>query len=176
MEQWKPINGYEGIYEVSNHGHIRTCDGKTTTSTKHGTRTWSQKILKQKTDNAGRKRIMLWKNKLPKTFLVHRLVAAEFCYKEEGKDIINHIDGNPSNNHHTNLEWCTHYENTIHAFKNGLITTSAGVKLVNKVTNEEHVFYSMAEGSKFLGFNSGYISLLLKRGKTEASGYSIVPF
>lgn len=177
MEIWKPVKEYEGIYEVSSLGNVRTCSNKTTYTERHGLRTWKQRVLKQKTDKEKRKRVTLWKDGTRKDFLVHRLVAEVFCDKVEGKDIINHIDGNPSNNDYTNLEWCNHYENLMHAYSHELNKTPIKVSLIDKVTKEKHDFYSMSEASRFLNCNNGYLSLVLKRGQNEAKGFSIVvPF
>lgn len=170
---WKPISEYEGIYEVSSNGSIRTVEGKETFTKHHGKRLWKQRILKQKTDKGGYKRVSLYKEGKPKDFLVHRLVANEFCVKPEGKNLVNHIDGNPSNNDYTNLEWCTSKENVNHAFENGLMTTQKSVKLISKATGEETVFYSLAQASEFMGKNKGYVSCVLKRGKTETKHYII---
>lgn len=173
MEIWKPITGYEGIYEVSNTGDIRTCEGKTTYTEKHGVRHWKQRVLKQKTDRYGYKRVCLYKNGKPKDFLVHRLVADMFCEKSKDKIIINHIDCDPANNNATNLEWCDYRHNLMHAFKNGLNNSPNKTILVNKITNEKFEFISRAEASRFLNHNPGYISLLLKRGKTETEEWLI---
>jgi len=56
-EAWKEITGYEGLYEISNLGRVRTAKDKTTYSEKHGKRTWKQRTLKQKTDKNGYKRV-----------------------------------------------------------------------------------------------------------------------
>lgn len=174
MENWKDVEGYEGIYQVSDEGRVRTVQGKTTHSTFHGSRIWEQRILKLKTDKHGYKRITLWKEKKPKDFLVHRLVAIAFLAPVEGKNIINHKDCNVSNNHVSNIEWCNHQENLIHAYVNGLNKSCTHITLINKLTGAQHEFLSMSQASKFIGKAHGYISSLLKQGKTETSEYKIV--
>ncbi|MDE1374996.1 NUMOD4 domain-containing protein [Bacillus sp. FSL K6-3846] len=173
MELWRDVKGFEGIYEVSNTGKIRSREGKVTYSVLHGKRIWNSRELRQKTDKDGYKRVTLYKNKKPYTLLVHRLVAFAFCEKTEGKDLINHIDGNPSNNHADNLEWCNYRENLIHAFLNRMNTSPKMISLKNRKTGEKKTFYSMAEASRYIGKNHGYISGLLKRGKTEYEDYQI---
>lgn len=69
METWKDVVGYEGIYEVSDAGKIRTKLGKTTHTEKHGIRTWKQRELKLKTDKLGYKRVSLFKD--GKLSLIH---------------------------------------------------------------------------------------------------------
>src|SRR5690606_13076082 len=104
--EWKDVPGYEGIYEVSRSGQIRTKEGKTTFSKLHGKRVWRQRILKQKVSKDKCCRVSLWKGGKERTWLVHRLVAKAFIPRVEGKNYINHIDGNRLNNHADNLEWC----------------------------------------------------------------------
>ena len=77
-EVWKDIPGYEDIYQASNYGRIRSSEGKTTYSRKHGVRHWKSRVLKLKVDNQFSKRVSLWKDGKQKDFLVHRLVAATF--------------------------------------------------------------------------------------------------
>lgn len=171
---WRDVVGYEGIYEVSNNGLIRTKKGKKTYTKYHGWRTWNQRVLSQKVDEENTRRVNLWKDGKYKTHLVHRLVAEAFIPKIKGKDFINHKDGNRRNNNVSNLEWCDYDENINHAFDNGLIKTSHAIKLVDIKTGKEYIFRSKSKASKFLGRNVGYISLLLKRGKDEADGYKII--
>lgn len=173
MEQWKDVKGYEGIYEVSDHGRVKTKKGKTTHSVRHGERVWKERFLKQKTDRGGYKRVTLWKEKKPKTCLVHRLVADAFIENPHDEPMVNHKDVNPSNNKVENLEWCDSKHNVNHAFDNGLMY-SIEIVLKNQKTGEEKRFRSMAEASRFIGRNHGYISGLLKKGKREADGYEII--
>lgn len=62
MEEWKDVIGYEGSYEVSNYGRVRTHKYKTTYTSKHGIRHWKQRILKEKSKTNRDVRISLWKN------------------------------------------------------------------------------------------------------------------
>ena len=172
-EIWKKIPGYEDIYEASNFGRIRTIKNKTTTSVLHGTRHWKQRILKQKTDKGGYKRVTLWKNKIAKDFLVHRLVAISFLEKIKGKEFINHIDGHPSNNNLPNLEWCDSRENLIHAYENRLNQSPDPIVLFNVLTKETHYFYSKSEASRFFGKSHSFIYKLLKEGKDKVGNFEI---
>lgn len=171
-EIWKDVVGYEGIYEVSNYGRVRTHKDKTTYTQRHGIRHWKQRILKEKSRTNRDVRISLWKNGRSKDYLVHRLVAEAFIQNPDKKPTINHIDGNPRNNHVDNLEWATYYENNNHAFDNKLISTSHAVTLVNQETGEKQYFRSLSKASEYLGFCSGYISNRLKQGK-KIKGYDI---
>lgn len=172
IETWKDVVGYEGLYEVSDTGLVRTHKDKTTISKIHGVRHWKQRILKDKTPNGRDVRVTLWKDRKPRDFLVHRLVANAFIPKVPEKDYINHIDGNPKNNHVENLEWCNHKENNNHAFDTGLMPCH-NVIIYDTISKEIYTFRSKQKASEFLGKNHGYISGLLKRGKNRYSHYMI---
>lgn len=171
--EWKDVVGYEGTYEVSNSGEVRTKEGKTTYTVRHGVRRWKQRILKQKVSKDITCRVSLWIDGKEQTWLVHRLVAEAFIPKVADKEYINHIDGSRLNNHVSNLEWCNHTENNNHAFDNDLIKTSNKIVLVNIETKEPHYFRSMAKASEFLGKNTGCISDLLIKDIHVVEGYQI---
>lgn len=166
-EIFKDVVGYEGIYEVSNYGRIRTHKDKTTTNSKNTTRKWQQRYLKDKTPNGRNVRVELWKNGKSTSYLVHRIVAQAFIPMIYGKQDINHIDGNPKNNRVDNLEWCNHLENNRHAYENGLIKISSRIKLTSMASGEEFCFESMAKASAFINKNVGYISGVLARNRND---------
>lgn len=105
-EIWKPVNGFVGVYEVSNLGRVRRiCAGR-------GSKIGIKKLNPSKT---GYVLVNLSKKNTQKIKTVHSLVAKAFISNKKNKPCINHIDSNPSNNHVSNLEWCTHLENMQHA-------------------------------------------------------------
>ncbi|MDN4609149.1 NUMOD4 motif-containing HNH endonuclease [Sporosarcina highlanderae] len=171
--EWRDVVGYEGIYEVSDTGEVRTKEGKTTYTERHGVRKWKQRVLKQKVGKDNSCRVALWKDGKDRTWLVHRIVAKAFIPRVEGKEYINHIDGSRLNNNVDNLEWCDHTENNNHAFDTDLMTSHTKIVLLHNGTKETHLFRSMAKASEFLGRNSGYVSGVLKKGKTEIDDYTI---
>ena len=122
-EIWKDIRGYEGIYQISNLGKVKSI-GRNEQYEVNGkiiNRVRKEKILSKCIDNQGYVIVALSLNRKIKYYKVHRLVATYFVSNTENKNIINHIDGDKTNNIYTNLEWCTIKENTVHAYKNNLI-------------------------------------------------------
>jgi hypothetical protein len=110
-EVWLPVKGYEGIYEVSNLGRVKSLKRK---------KILIDIILKPNVNKYGYKYIVLSKNKDKKTFAIHRLVALCFIDNDKNKPCVNHINGVKTNNFVHNLEWCTYSENINHALKIGL--------------------------------------------------------
>lgn len=111
-EIWKDIEGYEGLYQVSNLGRVKSLQ-----ATKMHDRV---KILTPILADGRYLRVQLYKNKVPSRFQVHRLVAAAFIENPHKKPQVNHRDGNKTNNCVNNLEWCTASENNLHAYKTGI--------------------------------------------------------
>jgi len=117
-EIWKEIVGYEGHYEVSNLGNVK--------SLKYG----KIRILSKRFNGDGYLCVMLYLNNKTKHFKVHRLVGVAFVPNPEDKPQINHKDGIRSNNVSSNLEWMTNSENAKHGYdNNGRIHPRSGKKL-----------------------------------------------
>lgn len=129
-EIWKPLKDYEGLYEISNMGRVRSL-------IKRGNNT--HKIRKTGLDVAtGYINIQLRKNNKPLTKRVHRLVAEAFVPNPDNKPVVNHIDGNKKNCRADNLEWMTYSENTLHSFKNGLQKKIFGDKnYITKIKDQD---------------------------------------
>lgn len=118
-EVFADIRGYEGYYQVSNYGNVRSLDRVIKEKTGK-TQTLKGRILKQRINPGGYHYIELGKNGTKATFAVHQLVAQAFLSNPNKKPIVNHIDGNRLNNSLSNLEWATYSENLEHAYKAGL--------------------------------------------------------
>lgn len=110
-EIWKDIKGYEGLYQVSNLGNIRSL---------YKYKGSNKRVLHKIISNKGYYVISLVKNKRKKQYRVHQLVANAFIINDNNYPVINHIDGNKLNNNVTNLEWCTVSHNNKEAYRIGL--------------------------------------------------------
>lgn len=119
-EIWKDVVGYEGYYKVSSLGRIQTVERIVNAPLGRVSRVVSPIIRKQQLSRGGYRQLTLSDADGQRTETVHRLVAAAFLPTQEGKEQVNHIDGNKDNNAVSNLEWCNAYENTVHAFELGL--------------------------------------------------------
>ena len=111
-EIFKDIKGYEGRYQISNYGRVKSLLFN------------KEKILKPYKSNSGYLIIHLRKNNNFKPYLISRLVGMHFVLNLEYKPIINHLDGIKLNNFYKNLEWATYLENSKHAWDNKLIQNS----------------------------------------------------
>lgn len=118
-EQWIDIFGYEGLYQVSNYGRVKSLE-REYTDCNGVTYHIKGRIMKLALNHKGYLIVHLSNNHNDENRLVHRLVADAFIPVVIGKNQINHIDGNKLNNNVLNLEWCTNSENMAHAVDNGL--------------------------------------------------------
>jgi hypothetical protein len=171
MEYWKDIPGYEGLYQASNLGQIRSHPTKTTYVEVRGVRHWKVRILKPKhcaDFNTCGYRVSLWKDGKSKDYLVARLVATTFHENLiDTKMTVNHKDGNRLNNLPENLEWLTLGDNIRHGFDTGLYP-QAKICLTDKNGNR-HICRSMAKAGEVIGRGPGYIFNCVKNSR-EAMG------
>ena len=115
-ETWKPIPGYEGLYEVSDHGRVKSVTRKVWFVNRWGQET--QRIVPERAraqqphPNGGHLYLTLHKKGKRKHWFVHVLVLMAFVGpRPKGRDEVRHLDGDPTNNHLDNLRWGTHQEN-----------------------------------------------------------------
>lgn len=141
-EVFVPVAGYEGYYEVSNFGRVKSVSRYVKMPRENQKPRLKQDIfLKQGVNPNGYNLVVLSKGNTPKTCVVHRLVATAFIENTFNKRCVNHIDGIKSNNTVDNLEWVTHSENNQHAYDIGLkkANPNLGVKHHNSIFTVENV-------------------------------------
>lgn len=173
-EVFVPVKDYEGLYEVSNFGRLKTLK-------RQGT---DERFISGYVDRTGYLRVSLTKNSVSKSFAVHRLVCAAFINNPFNKRTVNHKDGNKLNNHIDNLEWMTHSENHKHSYdflgrqthmkgKSGALHHNA--KKVKKTclrTGKEEVFNTLKEASLSGDFCMGHISACCNNKRKTHKGYT----
>jgi hypothetical protein len=162
-EIWIDVEGYEGLYQVSNKSRVRSF-----VKNKEGV------VLKQTKEGCGYLQIQFNKNGKMKHNKVHRMVAKAFVPNPGNKPFVNHINGIKTDNRIENLEWVTGSENIKHAHREGLkIPTQLGksgklhhrskpVISINQTAVIEHESASLC--AKYLGVHSSRINLALKKG------------
>jgi len=160
-EIFKDVKGYEGLYQVSNLGRVKSLSKKTNVNSNGAKYTSKEKILKNSLNRLGYLSVTLCNNAKRKTMLVHRLIAIHFINNKENKPFINHINGIKNDNRIENLEWCTQKENVNHAIKNGLIDIEKQKKITSKVrskpmlnTDNGIFFNSLKDAAFSLGIHS----------------------
>ena len=131
IEEWRSVAGYEGIYEVSNLGNVRSLDRLNG----RGFRIKGQN-MKPVTNQKGYLRVGLSLNNVQSLKSIHRLVAQAFIPNPDNKPQVNHIDENKQNNHVDNLEWVTNRENALHGTK--IARNSANTNYRKKVANTDY--------------------------------------
>lgn len=132
IEEWKDIKGFEGFYQISNSGIVKSLGGWC------GTAKRKEKIRSTSLTHDGYVKVRLIHQGKDKTMRVHRLVAEAFIPNPESKSTVNHKDGNKQNNVVENLEWVDRKEQMVHAYKMGLKTSRLGSENSNaKLTDEQ---------------------------------------
>ena len=168
---WKPVVGYEGLYEVSNCGKVRSVEHYTNghhLMAKELKPTMSQRYLYVK----------LYKNAKPRTIRLHRIVAEAFVPNPMHKPQVNHINGNRLDNSVGNLEWCTSSENLRHAYKTGLKDIEDSMRKIRKKVlqldmdgNAVREWRSMSDAARELGLQVSNISHCCKGRIRSTGGY-----
>lgn len=142
-EIWKDIPDYDGVYQVSNLGRVRSVKIKTASQI-----------------NSGYLKVTLTKNGIEKPFLVHRLVASLFCENPRGCTTVNHLDENKTNNCADNLQWCTYKENSNYGTATQRMKASKGKPVLQCALSGEIIsrFPSAIEAERQLGYDHSSIS------------------
>ncbi len=173
-EIWKDIPGYEGYYQVSNLGRVRSL--KRLTPMPNGKlRKEHERIMRFSTTRCGYNIICLSKGD-KKYFSVHRLVAIAFIPNPENLRCVNHKDENKLNNRADNLEWCTSSYNNQYGSRIERVAATNGLKVaqLDKNNNIVAIYNSAREAHRKTGINQGTINAVCSgyRGRRTAGGYN----
>jgi hypothetical protein len=175
MEVWKDIEGYEGLYQVSNIGRVKSLkryvQNHSGASYLVPERIKKASEKKERDKKQGYMSISLYKNNKGKSFYVHRLVAEAFVENPDNKETVNHINGDKHDNRAYNLEWCSYAENNAHAVKTGLNDSShrrnrkgsMSVAQYDENMNLIAVYPSMREAERQTGIDCRSISLGIRK-------------
>ena len=168
---WKTIKGYEGYYEVSDDGRVRSLD-RVVKNFGNFRRCLKGNEMKLSIAKSGYYVVNLRKERTTKVFTVHTLVAQAFIDNPNNYPTVNHKDGNKLNNTVDNLEWVSYGENNIHAIKHNL-RKPRGVQIsqFDLSGNKIAVFRSVAEASRKTNISRESISLCVNHYTHSAGGY-----
>lgn len=168
-ETWKDVLGYEGIYEISDLGNVKSL-------VRH-------RVIFQEDTRGGYMRVFLYNKGDKKRFWVHRLVATAFLSNPDMKKEVNHKDSNPRNNHLSNLEWCSRAENMKHCFQSGrskvlqLTRYGAdhkGAKGVRQLTKNGALVAEwgcLSDAARAVGRSTGNLGNALNGSQIHCAGY-----
>ena len=160
-EIWKDIPGYEGLYQVSNSGKVKSISHQAKNNSNGGVRMTVGCILSLYKMPNGYLQVHLSKNEKRKKLYVHRLVATVFLHNESNFSDVNHIDGDKNNNSVENLEWCSHRSNQIHMIENRMTRKAFPVICVES----GNVYRSISDAEKQTGISRYAIKKSCESGK-----------
>lgn len=175
-EEWKDIENYEGLYQISNLGRVKSLgNGKSGNS--------KERILKQKINKNGYCCVALCKEGKPKYYQVHRLVAQTFLPNPDNLPQVNHIDENKQNNCVSNLEFCTQKYNNIYGTRLERCSKSMIGKNKGKISHHKYVvqlslneipinvYFSLANASRKTKSNNTKICECCKGTRNKTNNY-----
>lgn len=174
-EIWKDIMGYEGIYQVSNFGRVKSLKRVVHHIEGNSYKTGGTHILHEKilalSFNYGYAKVTLCKNSASEYRRVNRLVAEAFLDNPLNYPVVNHKDENRANDHFENLEWCTQNYNVNYSVdRNRKERGYRRVKRTNLATREIKIYQSITEAEKE-GFSKGNISRVANGNRKSHKGY-----
>ena len=164
MEKWKDIKGYEGYYQISNLGRIKSLPRDVGSN-----RCKKETIMKTSIDKDGYEHLVLCKDGKQKHFRVNRLVAQAFIPNPNNYPVVNHKDENKTNNDVKNLEWCTNEYNHNYGTRNERVGKSLSKKVICITTGE--IFNSMREACRKYNISSGSMTECCQGKRKTAGGY-----
>lgn len=173
-EEWRPVTGYEGYYEVSNLCRVRSIERTGTNKYKNGQKCIHGIIRLTEINKFGREQVVLSKNGKTKKYFVHRLMASAFIPNPNNYPEVNHKDENPCNNSLENLEWCGHLYNCNYGTRNKRISKSLRKQtIIVDDSGNEHVFTSRHDAAVFINVVDSTISDAIKYKRKVNKKYFI---
>ena len=171
VEIWKDYKDYEGLYQASNLGRLRSLD-RWVKSKSGSVRLCKGKILKLCTDKYGYLKVSLYKNNKVKTYYVHRLVAEAFIPNPENLPEVNHKDENKLNNNAENLEWCDREYNCNFGTRNEKVAKKCSKPVVQYTLDGQFVreWESIRECDRN-GFNHGAVAVCCQGKRKTHKGF-----
>lgn len=175
-EEWKPVTGYEGYYEVSNLGRVKSLERLLHRGGGRGDKIEPPRFMTIMKNHWGYNIVALSKDGKQRRFMLHRLVAMAFIGEPPvGFNQINHKDGNKDNNTPQNLEWCNNAMNQKHAWQLGLnhSTDKLKVKIVQMDDSENviQIWKGIQEASRVLKLSAGHIWACLVGRRKHCGGF-----
>lgn len=178
VEEWRPIEGFEGLYEVSNLGNVKSVE-RYVFHLRYGKKFIKEKIRKPIDSGIGYLQVVLFKNGKRKNHLVHRLVAEAFISNPNNLPQVNHKDEDKTNNNVNNLEWCTSkYNNNYGTAKARISEKHINHPSMSKVVFQYTLngkliaeFPSTHEAERRTGVNRGNICSCCRGNYKSAGGY-----
>lgn len=169
MEEWRDIEGYQGLYQVSNMGRVKSLER--TVWNNGGYYKIPERIMKPQMHRNGYLSVNLWREGIVKNYLVHRLVATAFIPNPQGYKEVNHINEDKTDNRVCNLEFCSRSYNLTYNDRAKKIAekNSKPIYGINKVSGLIVEFPSAREAGRTLGINNANINSCLK-GRYKSSG------
>lgn len=170
MEIWKDIEGWEGYYQVSTEGRVRSLPR--TVASSRCTSNLKGRILKPRPDPKGYMKVALCRDGICYSRKVHRLVAQAFIPNPDNLATVNHKDEVKSNNRLENLEWLSNADNTAYGTRGDRIRQKLSQPIIGTKDGKDFYFSSISSAAKHFDGTSANIISALKGKYKQAFGYT----
>lgn len=161
-EKWKDIEGYEGSYQISNLGRVKSLERYNSKGDK-----LKEKILKNRVNSQGYLSVVLYRDNTKKQYKVHKLVAKHFIPNPNNLPYINHINQQKNNNRVENLEWCTPQYNSNYSLGKPILQFTKSGEIVRKWGSAMNI-------QRELGFNQGCITNCCRLKPLNKTAYGFI--
>lgn len=165
-EIWKDVKGYEGCYQISNLGRVKSLSRISAQG-----KPLKERILIPDGDKRGYQQVTLWSGGIKERIKIHRLVAIHFVNNDKGYDQVNHIDENKLNNNSNNLEWCNQMYNNLYNGRHKRIGKKLEKPLIAIGYGSSKEYPSGRIAAKELNINEAGIYRCLRKEQESYKGY-----